>query len=140
MAPPKGWRSAELQRVVGACAESIATGDASGWEVGKTEYGDPQLYLIGPAPDYDCILCVSRVGGRYLIEDGDGHVLYEHGDLMLLAEQACAALRRRRGAIAARIAVGWCALREFFEEKTEAMMAEPLEVLSHVAPQLAALA
>ena len=59
---------------------------------------------------------------------------------MLLAEQATAALRRRGQAIVARVAVVWCALREAFEEKTEVMMAEPIELLTHVAPQLATLA
>jgi hypothetical protein len=36
--------------------------------------------------------------------------------------------------------VAWAALREAFEEKTEAVMAEPIELLTHIAPQLAALA
>jgi hypothetical protein len=40
----------------------------------------------------------------------------------------------------ARIAIAWCAAREFFEEKTETIMAEPIELLTHVAPQLVALA
>jgi len=59
---------------------------------------------------------------------------------MMLAEQATAALRRRKSAIVARVAVAWCALRETIEEKTEAMMAEPIEFLTHIAPQLTALA
>ena len=42
-------------------ADAIAAGEASGWEVGVTENGDPQVYLIGPPPDHDCILCISRV-------------------------------------------------------------------------------
>ena len=75
-----------------------------------------------------------------MIEDGAGRVLFEHDNPMLLVEQATAALRRRKAALVARIAVAWCALREAFEEKTEAMMAEPIELLTHVAPQLAALA
>jgi hypothetical protein len=136
----QGWQSTELQQVMQTCAASIATGEASGWEVGATELGDPQVYLVGPPPDYDCILCISRLGRRYLIEDGNGRVVFEHDNPMLLAEQATAALRRRKAAIVARIAVAWCALREAVEEKTEAMMAEPLELLSHVAPQLVALA
>jgi hypothetical protein len=67
-------------------------------------------------------------------------VLFENDNPMLLTEQAVAALRRRKGAIVARIAVAWVALREAFEEKTEAMMAEPMELLAHLAPQLSALA
>jgi hypothetical protein len=42
--------------------------------------------------------------------------------------------------IAARAALIWCALRESFEEKLEAIMGESEELLAHVAPQLAALA
>jgi hypothetical protein len=58
---------------------------------------------------------------------------------MLLAEQAIAVLRRKKTAIVARVAVAWCALRDAIEEKTEAMMAEPFELLTHIAPQLAAI-
>ena len=137
---PEGWRSEELQRVTSACAGAIAKGEASEWEIGTTDNGDPQIYLLGPPPDYDCILCISRLGRHYVIEDGNGRVVFEHGNLMLLAEQATAVLNRRKTAIMARIVVAWCAIREAIEEKTEAMMAEPIEVLSHMAPQLAALA
>jgi hypothetical protein len=138
--PPNGWQPTELQQVMAASAGSIAAGDASGWEIGATDQGDPQVYLLGPPPDYDCILCISRLGDRYVIEDGGGRVLFEHDDPMLLAEQATAALRRRKAAIVARIAVAWCALREAVEEKAEALTGEPMELLTHVGPQLAALA
>jgi hypothetical protein len=40
----------------------------------------------------------------------------------------------------ARVSVAWYALREIFEEKTEAMAGEPMDILTHIAPQLAALA
>jgi hypothetical protein len=136
---PSGWHSAELQQVIAVSAGAIKAGEASGWEVGQTEQGDPQIYLLGPPPDYDCILCISRLGHRYVIEDGGGRVLFEHDNPMLLAEQATAALRRRKAAIVARIAVAWCALREAVEEKTEALMAEPMELLTHFGPQLSVL-
>jgi hypothetical protein len=137
---PDGWRSDELSEIVSACSGSVSVGDASGWEIGTTESGDPQVYLIGPPPDYDCILCISRVGGRYVIEDGHGRPLLEHDSPMLLAEQALAALRRRKVALLAQVAIVWHAFREAFEEKTDVLMAEPMEVLMHLAPQLAALA
>jgi hypothetical protein len=137
---PVGWRGDELQQIVAACSGSVSVGEASGWEIGVTDSGDPQVYLIGPPPDYDCILCISRVGRHYVIEDGHGRVLLEHDSPMLLAEQALAALRRRKMALLAQIAVAWQAFREAFEEKTEALTAEPIEVLAHLAPQLAALA
>ena len=139
-AESKGWRSAELQQFLEVSSQAIAAGEASGWEAATTENGDPQVFLIGPPPDYDCILSISRLGNTYVIEDGVGQVVLEHDNPMRLAEQATAALRRRKNALIARIAVAWCALREAFEEKTEAMMAEPMEILTHIAPQLAALA
>ena len=134
-----GWQSAELQQFLAVSSGAIASGEASGWDVGVTERGDPQVFLVGPPPDYDCILSISRLGRLYVIEDGAGRVLFEHDNPMLLSEQAAAALRRRKTAIIARVAVVWCALREAFEEKTEEIMAEPIELLTHIAPQLAAL-
>lgn len=133
------WPVVELRRVIDACSESIANGAASGWEVGKTENGDPQIYLLGPPPNYDCILCISRLGQLYVIEDGNGRVLFENNDPMLLAEQTAELLRRGKVALAARIMVAWFALRETIQEKTEAILAEPLELLTHLAPQVAAL-
>jgi hypothetical protein len=136
---PQGWHAAELQQVINACAGSVAKGEASGWEVGVTDYGDPQLHLMGPPPNYECIVSISRLGRLYVLEDGNGRVVFEHDNPMLLAEQAKQMLHRRKAAIVARIAIAWCAIREAVEEKTEALMAEPLEVLTHIAPQLSAL-
>ena len=96
---PQGWQSGELTKLTNACAASIPSGDVSGWEVGTTEYGDPQLYLLGPAPDHDCILSISRLGRLYVLEDGKGQVLFENDNLMLLAEQTCSALRRKKAEI-----------------------------------------
>ena len=115
---------------------SISSGDVSGWEVGTTEYGDPQLYLLGPAPDHDCILSISRLGRLYVLEDGKGQVLFENDNIMLMAEQTCSALRKRKAEIVARLTVCWCAVREFFEEKVEPVLAEPMEVITHFAPHL----
>ena len=135
-----GWRSAEVQQFLEVSTQAIAAGEASGWEVASTEQGDPQVFLIGPPPNFDCILSISRLGNTYVIEDGAGRVLFEHDNPMRLAEQAKTALRRRKNALVARVAAAWFALREAVEEKTEAMMAEPMEILTHLAPQLAALA
>jgi hypothetical protein len=124
----QGWQTAEIQRLMNACAPYIPTGEAGGWDFGATECGDPQMYLLGPAPEHDCILSISRLGRLYILEDGQGRILFEQGNLVPLAE----------GAIVARLAIAWCAMREFLEEKVEPVMAEPLELLTHVAPQLAA--
>ena len=136
----RGWRAAELQRLTAGCTAWLPQAQASGWEYGETEAGDPQLYLIGPAPDHECILSISRLGRHYVLEDGNGRILFEHDNLVLFAEQVTASLRSTRRSILAQVAVAWCAMREFYEEKVEPALAEPVEVLSHVAPQLAALA
>ena len=119
----------------------IASGEASGWEIGITETGDPQVYLLGPPPDYDCILSISRLGHRYVLGERERHAwCFEHRQPDAAGGAGHAVLSRRKAEIIARMAVVWCAIREAFEEKTEAMLAEPIELLTHVAPQLAALA
>ena len=75
-----------------------------------------------------------------MLEDGAGKVLFEHNSLVVLAEQAKAMLQKRKSQIVVRVAVLWCALREAFEEKIEPIMGESEELLTHVVPQLAALA
>jgi hypothetical protein len=134
-----GWQRYEVQRMADVCAEPMALGDISGWETGTTEAGDPQLYLLGPAPEHECVICVSRLGRLYVLEDGQGRILLEHDAIDLLAEQVRGTLRRKKAAIVARVAVAWFAVREAFEEKVEAAMAEPMEMLSLMAPKLAAL-
>jgi hypothetical protein len=137
-APSAGWQTTEITKLTNACA-AVPGNDLSGWEIGATECGDPQLYLLGPAPDHDCVLSISRLGHLYILEDGKGTVLFEHDNLTQLAEQTCSALRKRKAEVVAQFAICWCAVREFFEEKIEPILAEPMEVLSHFAPQFAAL-
>src|SRR5262249_30810728 len=100
----------------------------------------PQLYLLGQPPDDECILCISRLGRLYVLEDGAGQVLAEHNSLLTLAEQAKRALQKQRARIIGRAAVLWCAIRELFEEKLEPIMGEREELLTHLVPQLAAFA
>jgi hypothetical protein len=57
---------------------------------------------------------------------------------MLLAEQAIAALRRRKALVMAQISVAWYAFREMFEDKTDALADESMDALVVIAPQLAA--
>ena len=138
---PKGlWRAEELRQLTGCLADKSVAGGIGSWAVDATEDGCPQLYVLGPAPDHDCILSVSRLGRLYIVEDGGGQVLVEHDSLLRVAEGIRAALRRKRAGMVARIALAWCAAREFFEEKLEPLVAESSEVVFHVAPQLAAFA
>ena len=135
-----GWSASEFKQVVAGVAPSVESGEAVGWDVGTTEAGDPQFYLLGPAPDHDCILCISRLGSLYVLEDGAGEIVSEHVSLQALAETARSFLRARKAAIVARAALVWYAVREIFEEKMEAMLGEGEDLLVHFAPQLAAFA
>jgi hypothetical protein len=137
--PDGPWRTGELTAMVESLASESSRGGARGWDVGITEIGDPQFYLLGPSND-DCILCISRLGRLYVLEDGAGQVLFEHNSLLVLAEQARVALQKKRAQIVARAALVWCAVRETIEEKFDAMVVEGEELLVHCAPQLAALA
>ena len=134
------WPAAELKEITDALAPHLSSGEAGGWDVGATETGDPQFYLLGPPPGDECILCISRLGRVYVLEDGAGQVLFEHNSLVVLAEQARSALRKTRAQIVARVTLLWCAVRELFEEKIEPIVGESEELLTHFVPQLAVLA
>lgn len=133
------WDRDEMNALLAACGESLEKGTVTGWEVGETENGDPQLYVIGPAPDYECILCISRLGRHYVVENGEGRILCEQDTFESLSDQIRHALRHKKAAIIARATMVWFALRETFEERIEPVFAEPAEALAHVAPQLVAL-
>jgi hypothetical protein len=138
--PSGNWHPAELNGLVKSLGSELARGRASGWETAATEAGDPQFYLLGPHPDEECILCVSRLGRRYVVEDGTGRILFEDVSFEPLAEAVARFLKGTRAAFLAQVAVLWGALRQTFEEKIEPILAESEELLMHAAPQLAALA
>ena len=135
-----GWRTCELDRLAGTFAGELDRGDASGWDTGTTETGDPQFYLLGPPPEHDCILCVSRLGKLYVLEDGAGHLVFENADFELIARQAKALLKAGKARLLAQVLLAWGALRHAFEEKVEPLLVEGEEMLTHVAPQLVAMA
>jgi hypothetical protein len=134
------WGAGELEQILRAVTPKRSGSCAGRWDVGATEMGDPQFYLIGPPPHEECILCISRLGRNYVLEDGAGRILFEHNSLIVLAERARARLQKRKSQIVARLAVLGCALRAAFEEKIEPIVGESEELLTHVVPQLAALA
>jgi hypothetical protein len=138
-AHPGEWRKHELNTIVGALTPAVSGGAASGWDVGATENGDPQFYLMGPAPHENCEICISRVGRTYILEDGEGRLLLDTGDLSALAERAAATFRGNRAQIVARVMVAWCVAKQFFHDRVEPMLVEGEEFLDHFAPQLAAL-
>lgn len=129
-----GWNRSEMDVMAKAFAPAVGSGEASRWVVAETERGDPQVYLLGPDPDQDCILSISRLGRNYIVEDGSGGLLSERGSLLLLAEQLRLLLRRRTSALVARIGLLWVAGRKAAEEKVEPMMAEPVEIITELMP------
>ena len=86
------WTETELNTIVAALHYAIAPATGRTWETGVTENGDAQFYLLGPRPEQACELCVSRIGGRYILEDGSGRLLFEHRNLDLVVLHAKAAL------------------------------------------------
>jgi len=131
------WSEKELSTLVAAlCA---APGSGREWETGMTESGDAQFYLLGPLPDQVCELCVSRIGGRYILEDGSGRLLFEHRNLELLALHAKAAVPSTSWLMVRAITL-WCAIRNTIQEKVEPLLVEGEELFVQFVPQLAAFA
>jgi hypothetical protein len=131
------WSEKELSTLVAAlCA---APGSGREWETGMTERSDAQFYLLGPLPDQVCELCVSRIGGRYILEDGSGRLLFEHRNLELLARHAKAAVPSTSWLMVRAITL-WCAIRNTVHEKVEPLLVEGEELFVQLVPQLAAFA
>ena len=135
-----GWRNCERDRFIETFAAERDRGQVDSWATGTTETGDPQFYLIGPPPDLDCILCVSRLGKLYVLEDGAGRLMFENADFELLLRQARTAFKARKTRLLAQLLLAWGTLRHAFEEKVEPLLVEGEEMLAHVAPQLASMA
>jgi hypothetical protein len=131
------WSEKELSTLVAALCAAPGTGRE--WETGMTERGDAQFYLLGPPPDQACELCVSRIGGRYILEDGSGRLLFEHRNLELVALHAKAAVPSTSWLMVRAITL-WCAVRNTIHEKVEPLLAEGEELFVQFVPQLAAFA
>jgi hypothetical protein len=127
------WREDELQQLV-----ALVPSTGCSWQGGKTERGEPQFYVLGPAPEQDCMLCVSRLGQGYVLEDGAGRLIGEAPSLDRFAVEAARAAIRGGRSFVARMLVGWCALRLTVEERLEPVLEQSEEMLVRFAPQLAA--
>lgn len=132
----EGWSESELNTIVAA----LAPAGGREWDTGTTESGDAQFYLLDSLPDQACELCVSRIGGRYILEDGSGRLLFEHRSLALVAQHARAAVSSWKRSLVARLVLLSFTLRQAFQEKFEPLLVEGEEFLVHVAPQLAVFA
>jgi hypothetical protein len=134
------WRHDELQQLVGIFAAHAKRGDASDWAVAATDIGDPQFYLLGRQPEQECVLCVSRIGARYVLTDGEGAVLAENVQLAAITDRAMAFVPQRQGySLFMRLGAAWIAVRHHYHEKVEPVLAEPMELLTHFCPQIAAV-
>jgi hypothetical protein len=134
------WSEAELNTIVTGLNVALASGNGRGWETGVTEKGDAQFYLLGPLPGQACELCLSRIGRRYILEDGSGRLLFEHESLTLVALHAKTAVRATRWPLVARALLLWCTVRQMIHDKVEPLLADSEELLIELAPQLAAFA
>jgi hypothetical protein len=138
--PPHCWRQDELQQLVSLYSVHASRSCKVSWNVGQTEMGDPQFYIVGAAPELDCVTSVTRLGRLYVLEDGNGSVVAEDVRLERVVEAASKMLTRRgRLSFVARSLIGLCAFRAVLDQKVELMLAESLDHVSRFAPQLAAL-
>jgi hypothetical protein len=130
------WSPGELQQLI-----ALFRADAPGasYAVGATERGDPQFYVLGPAPDHDCMLCVSRLAQGYVLQDGAGRLIGETPSLDRFAEEAARAAMRGGRSFVARVTLGWITVRLTIEEKFEPIFQETEELLARFAPQIVAL-
>jgi hypothetical protein len=131
------WSEKELSTLVAAFGAASRTGRE--WETGMTEKGDVQFYLLGSLPEQACELCVSRIDGRYILEDGSGRLLFEHRNLELVALHAKAAVPSTSWLMVRAITL-WCAIRNTIHEKVDPLLVEGEELLVQFVPQLAAFA
>ncbi len=138
-----GWTAEERNQFEALYAARAHCGEASACVVEMTETGDPQFFLLGPDPAGDCVLSISRVSGRYVVEDGNGGLIGEMTSLDEVLQTVSRVRLRRPTGLVARVVAAWYGFREFVEEKTEPVVAEVVEVaevLTHVMPQVAAFA
>ena len=134
---PGGWSNEELQRLI---ALSRANDESAEFAVGATEHGDPQFYLLGPAPGHDCILCVSRLAQTYVLEDGEGRLIGETPALDTFAIATARAAIRKTRSFAARAIAAWITVRLTIEERLEPIIEESEELLVRFGPQIVAFA
>jgi hypothetical protein len=133
------WRQDELQQLVALHTSCEQKRRGCSWSVGKTELGDPQFYMVADGPDLDCLMCVTRIGRLYVLEDGAGSVIAEDARLENIVPAASKMLTRRRPlSFVARSLLGLCAFRAVLDQKAELLLAESMEHVTRFAPQLAA--
>src|ERR1043165_1341463 len=126
------WSPEELQQLI-----ALFRDGETRYATGMTEHGDPQFYLLGPAPAHECVLCVSRLAQTYVLEDGEGRLIGETPTLDGFAVEAARAAVRGSRSLVGRLALLWVTVRLTIEEKLEPIFEESQELLVRVVPQVA---
>jgi hypothetical protein len=135
-----GWNDEEMAALRRLTRLLSRRRGAEASHFGETEAGEPQFYVLGPAPDEACIACVSRVGSRYVLDDGRGRLLADEGDIGDLVKRAFEAYPApRRVPLATRAFLVVCAWRAFVDQKMAALE-ESLEMLSRIVPHISVFA
>jgi hypothetical protein len=137
---PRPWLPGELRHLLTLFAAHEVSSAASIWEIGATEIGDPQFCIIGPGPDFTCLLCISRLGRAYILEDGRGAVLLETTDLQDLVNEAARVTSRAGPGLITRAILLIAAMRLATEQRLEVAFEEATELVTRLAPQVIALA
>lgn len=139
-----GWTDAERRALDAFFEARVRRDGVVEAAVVTTDLGDPQYFILGPAPACECVLSISRVSTQFVVEDGGGRVLIEVDNLAAALDAASRLrLRRDQSSLVAKAVLAWISLREFVEERTDAAVEEAVEaaeILAHVVPQVAMLA
>lgn len=131
--PQHGWSSNELEQLMRLYASHACRRKVS-WATAMTEPGDPQFFLIGPEPEADCLLAVSRLDGRYVLEDGEAHPLCEGEVLSEVVQEAQRTLPPRfKPSLVARVLMPLACIRAVLDEKIEPLIPDSMELLLPIA-------
>lgn len=100
------------------------------WATAVTELDDPQFFLMGPEPEAECLAAISRIDGKYVLEDGEGHPVCVSATLAEVAKRAQLRLAARsKPTLVVKILLPFAALRSFFDEKIEPLIPDSVEVM-----------
>jgi hypothetical protein len=76
-----GWRPGEFAELVRLFMAMRERARAESYELGLTERGDPQFYVLGDDVEQSCVCSVSRLCQQaqpwYVVENGNGQLLFD---------------------------------------------------------------